>query len=59
LILELAANLSTGFTFVRVDFYAHDERALVGEITHCPGNVRDYFVPASAEQLASDTIFGT
>lgn len=57
LMLDLAAQLSAGFSFVRVDFYAHGEQALVGEITHCPENARGYFVPASAERTASRIIF--
>jgi hypothetical protein len=58
LMLDLAARLSSHFSFVRVDFYSDGEQALVGEITHCHGGAREYFVPRSAEQQASQLLFG-
>jgi hypothetical protein len=56
--LAVARKLSTGFSFVRVDLYSDGRQILVGEITNCSENAGGYFVPASAEQRASELMFG-
>lgn len=42
---EIAERLSQPFDFVRVDLYAHDNRVLVGELTHYPGAGNRSFDP--------------
>lgn len=59
LMLDLAARLSANFSFVRVDFYSNGDQALLGEITHCHGGTREFFVPRSAEAQASRLLFET
>jgi hypothetical protein len=56
--LELAAKLSTPFTFIRVDFYARGSQVMVGELTNCPEAGRCVFEPISAELTASRLLFG-
>lgn len=48
-ILDIAATLSAGFDFMRVDFYVADGRVLVGEMTSFPTNCTAPFKPASAD----------
>lgn len=57
LMLDLARALSREFDFVRVDFYSDGERAVVGELTHCPENVRGRFSPPGAEAAVSALLF--
>ncbi len=59
LMLELAARLSAPFSFVRVDFYADDERVVVGEITNCHAGACGNFKSFEHEQAASKLIFAT
>jgi hypothetical protein len=59
LMLELAGKLSADIGFVRVDFYSDGRQALVGEITHVHGNVREFFLPRTGEAEVSRMLFGT
>lgn len=45
LMRDVAERLSKPFDFVRVDLYAHDDRVLVGELTHYPGAGNRSFDP--------------
>lgn len=47
--LWAAGRLSDGFSFVRVDFYEHEEAPLFGEMTFYPGSGREPFVPRTAD----------
>ena len=55
--LEVARKLSAAFSFVRVDLYSNGTHALVGELTHCPENVRGVFRPEGAEAAVSGVLF--
>lgn len=57
LMLDLAARVSRDFSLVRVDFYSNGAEALLGEITHCHGGAREFFVPRSAEATISRLLF--
>ena len=56
--LSVAAQLSAGFGFVRVDMYSDGKRCLVGEMTNCHGGADEVFIPEGGEVLASKIIFG-
>jgi len=56
--IRCAQRLADGIDFVRVDLYSDGRQILVGEITNCSENAGGYFVPASAEQRASELMFG-
>ena len=56
--LNIAAKLSQGFSFVRVDMYSDGKSCKVGEITNCSENATGRFIPRSAEKIASQIIFG-
>jgi hypothetical protein len=58
LMLRLAAELSSAFSFVRVDLYAQGTQVRVGELTNCPEGGNCTFDPPSAEAIASNIIFG-
>ena len=45
--LNLSEELSSGFTFMRVDFYETDEGVFFGEITFYPGSGFEKFIPTS------------
>ena len=47
--LETAARLSSGFSFVRVDLYAILTDVRVGELTFCPGGADEVMLPAVAD----------
>lgn len=51
--VSLAAKLSSGLDFVRVDLYSINDKIIFGEMTHCPGNGLEKFIPAQY-----DLIFG-
>jgi hypothetical protein len=55
--IGIAERLSTDFSLVRVDLYSDGDRAYVGELTHCPGNADEVFVPREAESTASALLF--
>jgi len=55
--LELAAKLSKGFSFVRVDLYSDGNECLVGELTNCSQGAGGFFIPTSAELSTSKMIF--
>ncbi len=57
--LMLADLLSKPFGFVRIDLYSDGENCFVGEVTNCHGNASERFIPHSAEEMASDIIFGS
>jgi hypothetical protein len=59
LMLELAARLSAPFSFVRLDFYADDERDVVGEITNCHAGACGNFEYFGHEQAAAKLIFAS
>ncbi len=56
--LEIAAKLSEDISFVRVDMYSDCKNCKVGEITNCSESATGIFMPASAEKIASQIIFG-
>ena len=56
--LAVAAALSRAFWFARVDLYSDGERLLVGEITHVPDNAGGRSIPAAAESVVSECVFG-
>ena len=58
LMLDVASRLSRDFSFVRVDLYSNGQQVLVGELTHCHGGAREFFVPRSSEKEWSKLIFG-
>ena len=49
--LDLAAQLSAPFDFIRVDLYATEDGLRVGELTNCPGGARQIVTPPEAEFL--------
>ena len=56
--LSVAAKLSEGFSFVRIDLYSDGKTCQVGEITNCSESATGIFIPRSAEKIASRIIFG-
>lgn len=56
--LDVARQLATPFSFVRIDLYSDGDQVLVGEITNCSENAGGVFVPRSAERRASELMFG-
>jgi hypothetical protein len=56
--LEVAAQLSEPFSFVRIDMYSNGKKILVGEVSHVSGNIAQVFYPRNAELKASKLIFG-
>ena len=56
--LSIAARVSSKFSLVRVDLYSDGKRAVVGELTHVPTNLRTHFYPLSGEDIASRLLFG-
>lgn len=58
LMLSLAAKLSAGLPFLRVDLYSDGTECFVGELTNCSENAQGHFVPPAAEARASRMIFG-
>jgi hypothetical protein len=57
-LLDIAAKLSAGFNFIRVDLYSDGSRCLAGEMTNCHMSATQGFIPASAEKIASKILFG-
>jgi hypothetical protein len=55
--INIAEKLSEPFDFIRVDLYSNNKRIYVGELTHCPGNAANPFIPIDAEIIASKIIF--
>ena len=49
LMLDIAAKLSSPFSFIRVDMYCNDEDVRVGELTNCPHSANRRFDPPEAE----------
>lgn len=60
MMLECARKLARFFRgLVRIDLYTDGlKRVVIGEITHCPDSGCMKFVPAEAETMASELIFG-
>jgi len=56
--LSAAEILSKELNFVRVDFYTDGKHFYLGELTHCHASASQVFIPKSAEQRASKTVFG-
>ena len=48
--LAIAARLSQGFSFVRVDMYAIGNEIKVGELTNCPNCANSAFRPPAADR---------
>jgi hypothetical protein len=57
--LRVASVMSADFDFLRVDLYTDGSSVYVGELTNCPGNAQDTFVPSSGERAAGLMLFGT
>lgn len=57
--LDVAAKLSRDLYFVRVDFYTNGKEFFLGELTHAHASASQRFIPPSAENLASEVIFGS
>ena len=57
--INIAKKLSKPFNFIRVDFYSDNKTIYVGELTHCPGNAMNPFIPVDAEKIASKIIFSS
>ena len=55
--LEVAARLSSKFSFVRIDLYSDGSSCRVGEITNCHAHASSRFLPAVAEEEASRMLF--
>jgi hypothetical protein len=53
---QLAAKLSDGFAYARVDFYIHNNRPLLGEITFRPYGGFMKWVPDSADMMLGDLL---
>ena len=47
--LDIAARLSSQFSFIRVDMYCNDRDVKVGELTNCPHSALRKFNPPEAE----------
>ena len=47
--LDVAANLSRPFSFIRVDMYTNGVQVKVGELTNCPGSAGVKLLPPEAE----------
>lgn len=58
LILDTAAELSSDFEFVRVDFYVMPEGIKFGEFTFFPGNCAEKFRPQSGDKDFGVLLFG-
>jgi hypothetical protein len=56
-LLEVADALSSDLEFIRVDLYTDGQHIYVGELTNWPENGNGYFVPRSAEEIASKVLF--
>ncbi|KQN92702.1 hypothetical protein ASE95_08510 [Sphingomonas sp. Leaf231] len=52
--IELAETLSTGFAFVRIDFYDLEAGPMFGEMTFAPGAGFERFSPDSADVMFGD-----
>lgn len=57
--LEAASRLSQELNFVRVDFYTNGKEFYLGELTHAHASASQRFMPVSAEEQASEMIFGS
>lgn len=56
--LAAAAQLSKGFSLIRVDMYSNGADFMVGEITNCHGSGGQRFSPPEGEELFSELLFG-
>ena len=52
--LDVAAQLSRPFSFIRVDIYADDSRVKVGELTNSPGGGTVPVIPPSGELILGE-----
>lgn len=55
--LYVATQLSSAFSFIRIDLYSDGKNILVGEITNCSQNACADFIPKSAEISVSRLLF--
>lgn len=56
LMVEIAAKLSKGFPFVRVDLYNLDGKIYFGEMTFYPGNCNEKIIPLKYEKMLGDML---
>jgi len=54
--VALAEILSTGFSFVRVDFYYANNTVYFGEMTFTPANGRKRLIPNEYDYILGDQI---
>ena len=52
--IEVARELSSFFTIVRIDFYTDNTNFYVGEITHCPESACGRIMPSKKNQSYSN-----
>ncbi|MDO6490731.1 MULTISPECIES: ATP-grasp fold amidoligase family protein [unclassified Cellulophaga] len=53
-LIELSKKLSSGFPFVRVDFYSVNNKTIFGEMTFYPTDARDDFYPEKYNKIIGD-----
>ena len=56
--LEAAAKLSKGTSFIRIDLYTDRTTFKVGEITNCHASANERFSPRPGEHILSALLFG-
>ncbi|MGY5352562.1 ATP-grasp fold amidoligase family protein [Wenyingzhuangia sp. IMCC45533] len=54
--IEIAAKLSEGFPFVRVDLYAIEGKTIFGEMTFYPRDGRSWFYPYKYNKIIGDLL---
>lgn len=56
-LLDAAARLSAGFSYIRVDFYTDGARLVFGELTNLPAGGMGRFYPENGEEIFSRAFF--
>jgi TupA-like ATPgrasp len=56
-VLQAAAKLSAGLSYIRVDFYTDGTHLLFGELTNLPAGGRGRFYPDNGEEIFSKAFF--
>ena len=59
IMIDLSKKISVNFEFVRVDFYIHNNKVYVGELTHIPEAANGKFLNKEEEKLFSEILFET
>ncbi len=54
--LKIANILSVPFPFVRIDFFHHDDKLYIGELTFYPGNGMEQFTPLEWDRKLGDLL---